>query len=186
MSEKEHDWSLTEERSALERIVRDCKSNPKKVKQLAKRIYSTSKSEETKKLCRDICSASNPLTYIKDAIAKVRDFATLVEQFIEDGCHGAIITGNNGLDVYPVKLDAPEKWLTPEDKWNPEDEQEIMCNAAHNWMKEYDKGYFYGKVILFPFFGFSGVPRIYELRCTGGDNKGLVKVPGTNYYVAEE
>lgn len=185
MTDDKHNWSLTEERSVLETILINCKNNPKKVKQMATKIYATAKSDETKKLCMDICSASNPLKYIKDSVTKVRDFAILLEQFIGDGCHGAILTGTGGLDVYPIKLDAPEQWLNSKDKWNPEDEQEIMCNAAHNWMKEYNKGYFYGKVVLFPYFGFSGTPRIYELKCTDGNTEGLVKYPGTNYYVAK-
>ncbi|MCY1299293.1 hypothetical protein D9M70_488160 [compost metagenome] len=118
---------------------------------------------------------------MRSCINKIRDCAILVENFIKDGNHGMLFTGNNGLDVYPIKLDTRDNWLTEGTKWDPEQEMIIQHDAANNWMKEHDKGTFYGKVVLFPQFGFSGEPRIVEMAC--GDTEGMVKYPGTNYFV---
>lgn len=71
--------------------------------------------------------------------------------------------------------------MTEGKQWDPEQEMIIQHEAADNWMKDHNKGYFLGKVVLFPMFGFSGEPRIIEMKC--GDTDGLVKYPGTNYYV---
>lgn len=155
--------------------------NAKKVKKFAARMYNECQLEIQKRLCRDIYRADDPVKYMRSCISKIRDCAILTEQFIEDGCHGMIFTGPNGIDVYPVKLNTRESWLTEGKRWDEEQEMILHHDACNAWMKEHDKGYFYGKVVLFPKFGFSGEPRIVEMAC--GDTEGMVKYPGTNYYV---
>lgn len=176
------DYDTLNEESAILDIFASMKNpNPKKVKKLATRLFNESTLEIHKRLCRDIYRADDPVKYMHSCINKIRDCALLVEQFIEDGNHGMLFTGKDGLDVYPVKLDTRENWLGEDKKWDPEQEMLIQHDAARNWMREYDKGHFYGKVVLFPKFGFSGEPRIIEMQC--GDTDGMVKYPGTDYYV---
>jgi hypothetical protein len=176
------EYDNLKEESAILDIFEGIKNpNPKKVKKLASRLYGEVTSDIQKRLCRDIFRADDPVKYMWSCINKIRDCAILVEQFIEDGNHGMLFTGKDGLEVYPVKLDTRDNWLTEGTKWDPEQEMIIQHDACNNWMQEHDKGSFYGKVVLFPQFGFSGEPRIIEMAC--GDTEGMTKYPGTNYYV---
>ncbi len=171
-----------EQESAILEVFEQLKNpNDKKVKKLAAKLYSEVTNEIQKRLCRDVYRADEPLKYLRTCINKIRDCAILIEQFIEEGAHGMIFTGKDGCDVYPVQLNTRENWLKEGKRWDPEQETIIQHNAVDEWMKTHDKGYFFGKVVLFPQFGFSGEPRIIEMRC--GDTTGMVKYPGTNYYV---
>lgn len=173
--------ALEQESSILEDFEAIRNPNDKKVKKLAAKLYNEVECDVQKRLCRDLFRADQPLKYLRSCISKIRDCSILIEQFVEDGCHGMIFTGKDGCDVYPVRLDTRENWLTEGKQWDPEQEMIIQHEAADNWMKDHNKGYFLGKVVLFPMFGFSGEPRIIEMKC--GDTDGLVKYPGTNYYV---
>ena len=174
-----------EEEAAILKVFEEMKNpNPKKVKKLAARLHDEVNSDVQKRLCRDIYRADEPVKYMHSCIVKIRECAILIEQFIEEGHHGMIFTGTNGCDIYPVTLNTRQNWLNKEDKWDPEQEMLIQHDAVNAWMKEYDKGHFRGKVVLFPAFGFSGEPRIIEMAC--GDTTGMVKYPGTNYYVRPE
>lgn len=154
-------------------------TNPKKLKKFATRLYKEAQTEVQQWLIMDILTAADPIKYLNDAIAKIRDCAVIIEQFIEDGCHGMIMMGNN---VYPVKLETVQKWLIEQKPWDPEQEMLIQHDAANSWMREHDKGRFSGKVVLFPQFGFSGIPRDITMACTE-DVEGLVKYEGTDYYI---
>lgn len=158
--------------------------NDKKVKKLAAKLFNECTLEVQKRLCRDVYRADQPLKYVNSCIAKIRDCAILIEQFIADGCHGMLFTGPDGNEVHPIKLDTVANWLTDRKPWDPEQEKIIQHDAVNSFMKEYNKGYFYGKVVLFPEFGFSGEPLIIEMSC--GSVEGLVKYPDTDYYVKPE
>lgn len=153
--------ALTQEASILKHFedLGD-KKNPKKVKKLATRLYGQSPHTVQKKLCRDILMAADPVGYVERCIAMINDCSTIVQQFVEDGCHGMIMMGN---DVYPVKLKTLAKWLEENKRWDPEEEAKIQKDAAQEWLNAYEKDWFFGKVVLFPNFGFSGVPRIIEI-----------------------
>lgn len=180
------EYDTLEKESAILDLFEQMKNpNPKKVRKLAARLYGECTLEIQKRLCRDIYRADNPVKYMRSCIDKIRDCAILVEQFIEDGCHGMIFTGKDGTEVWPIKLDTRENWLTEGKDWHPEQEQLIQHDAVDAWMREHDKGYFYGKVVLFPKFGFSGEPRIIEMKC-GADTEGMVRYPGTKYYVTPD
>lgn len=176
----EHD-TLKQESAILDKFEALKNPNAKKVKKLAARLYNECTLEIQKRVCRDIYRADDPVKYMRSCIDKIRDCAMLIEQFIADGCHGMIFTGKNGTDVWPIQLNTRESWLTEGKRWDEEQEMIIQHDCVNNWMKEHDKGRFYGKVVLFPKFGFSGEPRIIEMAC--GDVEGMVKYPGTNYYV---
>ncbi|QTH80417.1 hypothetical protein PA10_00219 [Pseudomonas phage pPa_SNUABM_DT01] len=180
VTEIEYD-TLEQESSVLEMFMAIKNPNAKKVKKLAARLYNELPLEIQKRLCRDIYRAHDPVLYMTTCYNKIHDCAILVKQFIEDGCHGMIFTGKNGTDTYPIKLDTRTNWLNEGKRWDPEQEMIIQHEAVNSWMRDHDKGYFFGKVVLFPTFGFSGEPRIIEMAC--GDTEGMVKYPGTDFYV---
>ena len=176
------EYDTLEQESAILDLFEAIKNpNAKKVKKFAAKMYNECQLDIQKRLCRDIYRADDPVKYMRTCIEKIRDCAMLVEQFIADGCHGMLFTGRDGLEVWPIKLNTVQTWLTEGKLWDPEQEMIIAHDCANNWMKEQDKGYFFGKVVLFPKFGFSGEPRIIEMQC--GDTEGMIKYPGTDYYV---
>lgn len=176
------EYDTLEQESAVLAMFQAIKNpNAKKVKKLASRLSLELPLDIQKRLCRDIYRAYDPVKYMNSCIDKIHDCAILVKQFIEEGNHGMIFTGKNGTDIFPVKLDTRANWLEEGKRWDPEQEMIIAHETASNWMRDHDKGYFFGKVVLFPTFGFSGEPRIIEMTC--GDTEGMVKYPGTNFYV---
>ena len=178
------EYDVLEQEAALLDMFEAIKNpNAKKVKKFAARMYNECQLEIQKRLCRDIFRADDPVKYMNSCITKIRECAQLVAQFTAEGSHGMIFTGKFGTDVYPVKVEIRPgcKWLTEGTPWDPEQEMVMAHDAVNAWMRDHDKGYFFGKVVLFPQFGFSGEPRIIEMAC--GDTEGMVKYPGTNYYV---
>ena len=182
--ESKIEYDTLEQESAVLAMFQEIKNpNAKKVKKLAARLHNELPLDIQKRLCRDIYRADDPVKYMNSCINKIHDCAILVKQFISEGKHGMLFTGKNGTDIYPIQLDTRSNWLEEGKRWDPEQEMIIAHEAAQDWMKTYDKGYFFGKVVLFPTFGFSGEPRIIEMSC--GDTKGMVKYPGTNFYVKQ-
>lgn len=168
--------------STILKVFKDANlKNPKKVRAMATRLLKETTLPIQRQLLMDLIAAGNPLKYLHYCIDHVEQCAVIIQQFIDDGCHGMIMTGHKCRTIYPVKLDTRENWLKADDRWNEEDEQLIRIKSAEEWMKEYDKGYFLGKVVLFPQFGFSGVPGVIEMQCTT-ETDGLSRYPGTNYF----
>ena len=179
----EYQDALGGESHVLQEIEREKITNPKKMIKLCKRMLLEKRPEVQVRLLRDILAAADPIKYAKECITKIRDCAIVVENFIADGHHGMIMIKD---DVYPVTLSTKIKtqWLTDGKPWDPTDEMELQHHAAQDWMRIHDKGYFHGKVILFPQFGFSGVPRVVEMQCSK-DVEGMTRYPGTNYFYEE-
>lgn len=164
--------------TAFESIVNP---KPRKVKALALKLFNDAKFDIQRDLCWEIYNAKDPVAHMKRRFAEIRDFVILHKQFLEDGYHGMIRTGKLLNDIYPIKLDTRENWLTEGKQWDPEQEMHIQLQCAENWLAEHKKASFKGEVILFPQFGFSGAPRAVDMRA--GNVDGLVKYPGTDYYV---
>lgn len=177
--------TLEQESAILARFEAIKNPNAKKVKKLAAKLYAEVPHEIQKRLCRDVYRAHDPLTYVRSCIEKIRDCSILIEQFIEDGSHGMIFTGSDGNTVYPVRLKTPAHWLKEDERWDPEQEAIIQHDSVKAWMEEHNKGYFYGKVVLFPKFGFTGEPRIIEMQCSS-DTEGMHRYPGTNYFTRDK
>lgn len=154
------------------------KINPKKVKQLAKRITPLCAPHIINGLIYNVLAMKDPVGYLFDCFEDIQTYAVIIRDFVESGHHGMVQVGRQ---CYPVKLVCPEKWLRSDDPWHPEDEQMIGADMCNAWMKEYNKGVFHGRAILFSEFGFTGIPREFEMRCTT-NLKGLKKHPGTNFY----
>lgn len=140
-------------------------TNPKKIRRLAQRLYFKCKTDLQRKVCTDILEARDPLFMIRDYLSKIDDFVILSKDFIDQGYHGMIFTGDNGDVVYPVTLDTLPHWLDdPNNPWNEDDEKEIIYNVAKSYADTVTNPRVLVKVVLFPDFGFSGIPRIHEIR----------------------
>lgn len=150
-------------------------SNPKKLVREAFRISNSDKYTPIQKLLASkLVEHSKPKLLLKSYENRIRDFAILMENFIEDGAHGLIMTGEEGNSVYPLKLDVRENWISdPDDRWNLEDETEIIEKALDAYLLEHpENSRFSIKAVLFPQFGFSGVPR--QLQDPSGRLKELL------------
>lgn len=140
-------------------------TNPKKIKRLAQRLYFAAQHDLQRKVCKDILDTKDPYGMITDYLNRIDDFIILSKQFVEDGHHGILFTGDNGDIVYPITLDTLPHWLDdPNDKWNEDDEKEIMLNLAKEYLRTTTLKRTLVKVVLFQDFGFSGAPRIFEVR----------------------
>lgn len=176
--------ALTQEKEILDQFL-DIRKKPLKIIKRARRLFNEVDTPVKKRLCRDLMSAADPVDYLERCIVLINDCAIVMEQFLADGAHGMIMTGKDRREVYPVVLSTQKNWLEDGKQWHPEDEQIIQNQAADAWMREYDKGSFEGMVVLFTQFGFSGIPRVIKMQCTS-DTTGLVRYPGTNFYVRPE
>ena len=137
-------------------------SNPKKLVKEALRISLSDRYTPIQRLlAKHLTEHAKPKLLLTAYERRVRDFAILMEQFIEDGAHGLVMTGKEGNSVYPLKLEVRENWISdPNDRWSIEDETEILEKLLDAYLLEYpDNARFSVKAVLFPQFGFSGVPR---------------------------
>lgn len=134
--------------------------HPKKIVKLAKRLHGQTKSAIQKKLYFNLSYAKDPVQRLDDYRRTVIDATDIIAQFLAEGNHGMII--ESGL-VYPVNLKTMKSWLEDGKEWDPSDEEEIQFKCAENWLVTHGKTHFLGKVVLFPEFGFTGVPRLVEI-----------------------
>lgn len=135
--------------------------NEAKLKKLANRVYFESDSEIKKRVCMEMLKTPKPSVYVKQALIRIKEYSCIIDELIEQNAQGMVIVGNT---IYPVKLITKESWLTEEIPWVSEDEDEIQVNAVDAWIRDNGERYFLGKVVLFKKFGFSGIPRMLEVR----------------------
>lgn len=154
------------------------KINPKKLKAFATRIAPLCAPHILNGLIRNVLTIRDPEAYLLKCFGDIHQYAEIIKDFTKAGNHGMIQIQRQ---CYPVKLICPDVWLTDGNPWHPEDERLIGADACNKWMKDNDKGYFHGLVVLFSEFGFSGIPREFEMRCTKNVS-GLNRYPGTRYY----
>ncbi len=139
-------------------------SNPKKARKLAQRLYFECKHDIQRKLCTDILESDDPIGTITLYISRIKDFIILHEQYIEEGHHGILFTGETGDIVYPVSLDVNPNWIKDAtDFWNEDDEKEIMLELAKEYLRTTNLKRTFVKIALFQEFGFSGIPRVFEV-----------------------
>lgn len=161
----------------LNRQPKGKRINPKKVKAFATRIAPVCAPHIVNGLIRGVLASKDPVGYVRGCLREVGDYAVVIRDFVEAGQHGMVQVGRS---CYPIQLQCPKAWLS-DGPWHPEDEQMILADACNSWMRDHDVGYFHGRAVLFTEFGFSGIPREFEMRCTKSV-QGLYKVPGTRYY----
>lgn len=156
--------------------------NPKKVQAFARRIAPLCAPHIVNGLIRGVLSTKDPVGYLRGCFREINEYAVIIRDFVESGHHGMLQIGKN---CYPVKLKCPVSWLSEDAPWHPEDERLIGADACNAWMRDNDVGYFHGRVVLFSDFGFTGIPREFELRCSP-NTQGMERYPGTRYFFAKK
>lgn len=176
---------INEEGDALKAFQDFCRAqprgkkiNPKKVRNFANKIAPQCKPHIVNGLIRNVLKIKDPVAYLESCFQQIDEYATIIRDMVESGHHGMIQVGNN---CYPIKLKAPASWLDPKDPWHPEDERLIGADACSTWMKDNNKGYFHGRAVLFTHYGFSGIPREFEMQCAKDTSK-MERYPGTRYF----
>lgn len=162
----------------LNRQPKGKRINPKKVQAFARRIAPLCAPHIVNGLILNVLSSKDPVGYLRRCFEEVGVYATMIEEFISTGHHGMVQMAG---DCWPVRLECPAAWLT-DGPWHPDDELMILADSCNGWMRDHNAPYFNGRATLFREFGFSGIPREFEMQCTS-TVKGLSKVPGTNYYI---
>lgn len=137
-------------------------TNPKKLVKLATQLHNQSPHELQRKLCLEIIRSPRPVEYIQHCIQKIKDFAEMVQFEVKQGNHGMLIVGPKMDIIIPIKLDLPASWVNDGTPWIEDDERDIMRQAAENYLRNSTRKYLLAKVVLFPEFGFSGIPRVFE------------------------
>lgn len=160
-------------------------SNPKKLIKAVHRLIPSAPQYIQDGMLAQLLVAKDPIKFLKESIQKLEDFKWIIKDLIESGNHGMIIvkesTNSDKETIYPIKLDTRENWLKENQFWDCEQEMLIQHELAEGWMREHDRPYFFGKVVLFKEFGFTGIPRVIEMKCSK-DTKNLKRYPGTNYF----
>jgi hypothetical protein len=156
--------SLGQEADILTHFVDVDKMNPKKVGKLALRLLRElpDLTNIQKKMLNDVWMAKNPKETILRFTTVIHDCAIVMQDLVESGHHGMIMLPDDV--IYPIKLDTRPNWLRPEDPWDEQDEINIQHEIAREYMVENQIKSFYSKIVLFPHFGFSGVPRIINIK----------------------
>jgi hypothetical protein len=141
---------------------------PKNLKKLKSMAVQLSKEPGQKRylvegILNSIQRSSRPDEYLRECFKQHDDYSVLIPEFIAEGHHGILFVNRV---LYPVTVVANKKWLRKSDKWDFQQELEIMESLAKEWMKENGKVRLDGKMLLFPVFGFSGLYRklVMELK----------------------
>lgn len=167
------------DKQVVERKFRSrSKVNPKKLRALALKVAPQCLPHVVNGLIHNLVTVKDPVSYLKKCFDELALYEVVIPELVTTGHHGMIIIDD---EIIAIKLDCKESWLDAESKWIPEDEIEIQHEAMNNYMRDMDIGECYGRVVLFPSCGFSGIPREIHMRCTPSV-EGLQKYPGKNWY----
>jgi len=147
---------LEQENQVLRYFQDNWTTNPKKLVKMAKKIAPGIPDFIQRSIIHNVCTARYPVKFLEEAFREMNDLPIIFEQLIAEGNHGMIMDGSK---LYGIEIKANPKWLRENDKWNPDDEDEIMNTVVENWMEEQKIKAFIGKILLFREFGFSGIPR---------------------------
>lgn len=148
--------ALEQENQVLRYFQDNWTTNPKKLVKMAKRIAPGIPDFIQRSIIYNVCTAKFPVKFLEEAFREMHDLPIIMKQLMDDGNHGMIMDGSK---LYGIEIKANPKWLRENDKWNPDDEDEIMNTVIENWMEEQKIKAFIGKILLFRDFGFSGIPR---------------------------
>lgn len=140
-------------------------TNPKKLKKLALREGALRSKEIQQGIVFNISRSADPVGYVRECFKQAFDYPIIIEQFINNGDHGMVVVDGA---VYPVRIETQSNWLQQNDRWSLDDELDIQHNLVEQWMIANKVSNFKGKILLFPFFGFSGLfRRIIKQRVFG-------------------
>jgi hypothetical protein len=147
---------LEQENQVLRYFQANWTTNPKKLVKLAKKITPGIPAFIQRSIIHNVCTAKYPVKFLEEAFREMGDLPILMKQLRDEGNHGMIMDDNK---IYGIEIKANPKWLRENDKWNPDDEDEIINSVVEGWMEEQKIKAFIGKVLLFHECGFSGIPR---------------------------
>lgn len=156
--------ALEQESGILKAIKAANLKNPKKLVKFVTKLYSECEWDIQKMFCLQIIEAKDPVGYVDLCIRRIEDCAVIMENMVEESNHGMMFVGANGDTVLPIRLNTMEKWLTEMGKWHPDDEFEIGRDAADAYYEQHPNVPGPIKLVLFPQFGFTGIPRYFVRR----------------------
>lgn len=145
-----------QEKAILQYFKDNFTTNPKKLKKLALRLMPHQPDFIQNGLFKDLLSHPDPVGYLRQCFEMILDYAIVIENLIEDGCHGMIIYGKT---IVPIRLVSPAKWLTEKDRWCPDQEIDIIKQNVDAWFSAEKMITARGRVVLFREHGFTGVAR---------------------------
>lgn len=154
-TEKQPQVSAIQEEANFLKYLRDnFTTNAKDLQQLARAAASSQPLVIQQGIINSILRSRDPVGYVRECFEQANDYPIIIETFIESGDHGMIVVDGK---VHGVKIDARwEHWLKEEDRWNVDQEIEIMHQLVEAWMVANKVNVFKAKILLFPFFGFTG------------------------------
>lgn len=146
---------LEQENIVMEYLKANFSTNPKKLVKMVRRIEGNIPMFIRRSVIHTLLTIKNPVKYLEECLLEMLDYPVLIKQLIEEGNHGMIID-NDKLFGFEVK--ANPRWLRVDDKWNVEDEKDIIDEVVEQHMTKYKLREFTGRIMLFRDFGFSGMP----------------------------
>jgi len=168
--------SLIEQEAAVIKLFTEAKiTNPKKLKQMARRLYMSYPKQIQEGLLDRLINAGNPVGMLKHIADTLNGWYEIVPGFIASGYHGIIIREMSdgekdpdgrfsGKEVHGFHIRTfNEKWLTENKKWDKEQELEIQRDVLKTWMESVGIVSFTGKVVCFDRYGFSGDAISYHI-----------------------
>lgn len=134
------------------------KPKPKKLIAFVTRLMESPDIYEGAKvgILSDILQAKDPVAFLIKRMQEGADTSKIMKQLASDGFHGMFVINST---CHPVKLKTLDKWLSEGVRWNEAQEADIQHELVDKWLEDNPNKTFFGDVILFTEFGFSGVPR---------------------------
>ena len=155
---------LMEENEVLRYFQTHFTTNPKKLKKLALRLHPKVSAFIRRGIIYNILQASDPVAYLRKCFVDMDEYTVIIKDLIEDGHHGMIIMNDV---IYPITVETTIKtdWVkNGATRWEPDQEIEIQHDVVKKFVMANKIAHFHGKVVLFPAFGFSGMPREIEAK----------------------
>lgn len=151
---------LEQENSVINYFYDNWAPKKKNLYNIAKRIYPMVPRFIQRSLLDHILSGSvDPVDFMVACFDEKAIWAEIFKRMLAEGNHGIIY--NDEMGVHGFNLNTNPRWLNDkgQKRWHPDDEWEIMKETVDKWEKEMGVDNFEGKIMLFPEFGFSGMPR---------------------------
>lgn len=151
---------MEQENQILDYFYDNWVDNPKKLVKMVRRIYDQVPRFIQKSLLDNVLTGHvNPVVHFIACFREKTNWLIIIKQLLEEGNHGILFFDDQ---VYGISLKTNKNWLRAKDRWTMEDEMDIMEEAFESWAEEHGVTHFLGKVMLFPEFGFSGMPYKFD------------------------
>lgn len=147
-------YPIEQEAQLIDYFYRYYTDNPKKILAWVRRIYHTVPRFMQKSFLDNVMADKNPANYLLKMFAEKVRWGEINERMIAEGNHGVIY---NEKEVWGFRVETRPNWLTERDKWNKDEEIEIIKRSYYKWARERGLTHFDGKVMLYHQFGFSGM-----------------------------